>query len=184
MSRVRIEIYPDDEDFNNVQCAEVQGDPDVREAFDRAVAMARAALPPEKPLTLGAGTYTLEMKNVQLNRVDPELFFGQAEAAQGFDVKVVSDEPLRKPCEAPCPDEECDDRCARPLGHEGGHSTADDECTWDRRTFQNKPEEQCRMVCDKTNPDCWANCQRPRGHDGDCSCALAHDEGNYAEGED
>lgn len=173
MSRVRIEIW---DNGDNIQQAEAEHI-DPREAFERAVRMARAALPEEKkgPL-LDAGSYTFEMKNVQFTEVSHDLLFGGhvGPPNPGFDVKVTSDGPPRKPCETPCPDEDCGDRCARPVLHDGQHSTADGDCIWDRRTFQNKPEEQCRMICDKSNPDCWSKCHRPKGHDGDCWCSSAH----------
>lgn len=177
MSRVRVEIFEDDESFNDAQSVEVSN-PDVREAFNRAVRMARSALPEEKkgkgPLS-DAGSYTLEMKNVQFTEVNRDLLFGgHAEVNPGFNVKVVSDEPLRKPCEGPCPDENCRERCARPVGHEGQHSSADNKCAWDRRT---EPEEQCTNYCDKADPECYNRCTRQADHDGECSCLPAHAQG-------
>ena len=177
MARVRIEIW---DNGDNIQQAEAEHI-DPREAFERAVRMARAALPEEKkgPL-LDAGSYTFEMKNVQFTEVNHDLLFGGhvGPPNSGFDVKVTSDGPPRKPCETPCPDEDCGDRCARPVLHDGQHSTADGDCIWDRRdmraeTAQEVGREGCPEMCGFTT--CWANCQRPKDHKGDHRCDRPKD---------
>lgn len=180
MARVRIEIW---DNGDNIQQAEAEHI-DPREAFDRAVAMARAALPPEKPKEpegvprLNAGSYTFEMKNVQLTDATQQVLFLDAEGrkqAQTFDVKVVSDEPLRQPCGQRCQDPggACSDTCAQPEGHEGSHRTSDWACAWDGSEPGKPDPAKCGAVCGfKT---CWIDCQRPKDHGGEHRCNRPKD---------
>lgn len=172
MSRVRIEIYPDDEDFNNTQQVEVY-DPDVRGAFDRAVKMAQAAIPEpvkEKSWSLGAGSYSFEMKNVQLNGVHPELLFG---VDPGFDVRVASDEPPAPPdgrCLKTAPGRGRGNRCELDLGHSGRHLGEIDGWRWSdpdpTPTQPGEPRQPCGQTCRDPDGACTDTCAKPAGHDG------------------
>ena len=167
MSRVRIEIYPDDEDFNKVQYAEAQY-PDVREAFERAVAMARVALPePPRRETI------LTLNNVKFTETESGVLFGQAIPPNNYTVQVTtvggggSGGESRRPCGETCavPDEECTDTCARPAGHDDWHVTADGACTWG-------PEEgegSAQLCLNEIGaPSKTRNCHQKLGHDGHC----------------
>lgn len=175
MSRVRIEIYPDDEDFNNVQYAEAQY-PDVREAFDRAVKMAQVAIPdPPKRETI------LTLNNVKFTEAESGILFGQAIPPNNYTVQVTTvggggsgGEP-RKPCGQTCavPDEECTDTCARPQGHDDWHVTADGACSWSGSTPREADLARCGGVCGYTT--CWTDCQRPKDHRGDHRCDRPKD---------
>lgn len=173
MSRVRIEIW-DNED--NIRAAEVEHS-DSRTAFDRARRMAEATLPDDEAPKLKAGSYTFEMKNVQLTDVTKQMLFLDAEGrkAAGFDLKVVSDEPLRQPCGQRCqdPDGGCGDTCARPWGHDDWHVTADGACSWSGSTPGEADPARCGGVCGYTT--CWTDCQRPKDHRGEHRCDRPKD---------
>lgn len=166
MARVRIEIW---DNGDNIQQAEAEHI-DPREAFERAVRMARAAIPEEKkgPL-LDAGSYTFEMKNAQLTDVTRQMLFLDAEGRKqaGFDVKIVSDAPPRKPCGQRCQDDDgpCTDTCARPAGHDDWHVTSDGACTWGPEEGEGDAE---RCLNEIGAPSKTRNCQQPLNHDGLC----------------
>lgn len=172
MSRVRIEIWDNDD---NIQQAEAEHI-DPREAFERAVRMARAALPePPKRETV------LTLNNVKFTEAESGVLFGQAIPPNNYTVQVttvggggagVTD---RKPCGETCavPDEECSDTCARPAGHDDWHVTADGACSWSGSESGRADPAKCGAVCSfKT---CWTDCQRPKDHKGDHRCDRPKD---------
>ena len=136
MSRIRFEFWDNGDNVSSVEAEHV----DPHEAFERAVRMARAALPlKETESPLEPGTYTMKLHNVKFNDATQTLLFGQVASdveAGKFEVRLSGAQ--RRPCGQTCrardeegDDESCSDTCAKPEGHDGWHETSDKACTWD-----------------------------------------------------
>jgi hypothetical protein len=178
VSRIRFEFWDNGDNVSSAEAEHI----DPREAFERAVRMAQAALPPKEPEpTLKPGTYEMKINNVRFDDATQTFLFGQV--ASGVDAgkfQVRVSEAQRQPCGQTCQardedgnDESCSDTCAKPEGHSGNHETSDGGCIWAESAapFVKKPRPNlCALVCDFGN--CWESCTRPSGHDlGGCYCA-------------
>jgi hypothetical protein len=162
MSRVRIEIYPDDENFDEVQYAEAQY-PDVREAFDRAVAMARVALP-EKPLRQPCGQRCADpggdCTDTCAKPAGHDDWHVTADEACSWGASEKEKPPEKRACGMYCDksDPDCWGRCDRPADHGG-----DCYCSPDHN------ESLC--LNEIGAPSQTRNCQQPIGHEGECGDA-------------
>jgi hypothetical protein len=160
MSRVRIEFW---DNGNNLQEAEAEHI-DPHEAFERAVRMARAALPPKPKLE--PGQYSMVVNNVKIDPATKEIFMGASAPPNNFTVRIVGNRAAEKgQCQELCREGDtgavpC--RCKRVLGHEGQH-VGDAGCAW---TGDEPGREQCSERVH------WLGvgypCQKEEGHEGPC----------------
>jgi hypothetical protein len=164
MSRVKVEIW---DNADNIRVAEAEHI-DPREAFDRVVRMARAALPRTTEVNLEPGTYEMKLKNFHFNDATQTLLFGQvASDVEAGKYQVRLSGTQRKPCSQTCraqgpegEDESCSDTCAKPEGHDDWHETSDGACTW-----------PLGLICDgkwEQGPFSDLACRHPLNHAGPC----------------
>jgi hypothetical protein len=159
MSRVRIEIYPDDENFDEVQYAEAQY-PDVREAFDRAVAMARVALP-EKPLRQPCGQRCADPGGDCTDTCAKPAGHDDWHATSDGECTWNNDTPGEADparCGGVCGYTTCWTDCQRPKDHRGEH-----RC--------NRPKDHERCLNEIGPPSAARNCHLPLNHEGECGNA-------------
>jgi hypothetical protein len=150
MARIRIEFWDNGDNLQEAEAEHI----DPHEAFERAVRMARAALPP-KP-TYRPPSTVIQLNNVHFTEVDQETLFGRVVAPPPTRVEPGS---TLGQCQDRCPEGEvgavpC--RCKRPLNHDGRH-LGDDGCSW--------PLDEPRACADRAF---WMGgaygCERPEGH--------------------
>jgi hypothetical protein len=193
MSRVKLEIW---DNADNIQVAEVEHI-DPREAFERAVRMARAALPRTTEVNLEPGTYEMKLDNVHFNDATQTLLFGQVASdvqAGRYQVRFNNQAAsAQQKADGRCPQEAPGrgrgNRCALEGNHGGQHVGEVDGWRWsDPDPVPTQAGEPTRKPCgqpcrasDSEGEDesCSDTCAKPQGHVGwhetsDQACTWAY----------
>jgi hypothetical protein len=154
VARIRFEFWDNGNNLQEVEAEHI----DPLEAFERAVRMARAALPPKPKLE--PGSYSMVLNNVQFDQESQMTLFGQVASdveAGEFKVRLRGTAPAEKgQCQELCPGHSdvnrC--RCCLPLGHATPSHQDPNGCSW----FED-PERCLEQLK-------FSQCAKPRGHAG------------------